>query len=196
MSCTHLGGIGGVRHSRWGSARGTIRAFFRLVALFFDFFLFYPRMGMSFSRTSTYVAFYRMAYSSRGLKVRPFIPKGCLVLTGVPHPPSFSFGPPLHCHSTSWTSAMSAPFPRCSAPRRSRSPLGPLARRSHPAGMSSARPDPSQGPGALLPPPGARPCDMSRGQAASAWVRASRALRSLGVRRPTPGVANGFFFRH
>jgi hypothetical protein len=153
-------------------------------------------MGMSFSRTSTYVAFYRMAYSSRGLKVRPFIPKGCLVLTGVPHPPSFSFGPPLHCHSTSWTSAMSAPFPRCSAPRRSRSPLGPLARRSHPAGMSSARPDPSQGPGALLPPPGARPCDMSRGQAASAWVRASRALRSLGVRRPTPGVANGFFFRH
>jgi len=72
----------------------------------------------------------------------------------------------------------------------------PLARRSGPADTLSARPDLMQGPGALLPPPGARPCKTFRGQAASAWVLGRRAPPwVVGVRRPMPSVANGFVFR-
>jgi hypothetical protein len=71
-----------------------------------------------------------------------------------------------------------------------------LARRPGPADTPSARPDLLQGPGALLPPPGARPCNMFRGQAASAWVVGRRAPHwVVGVRRPMPSVANGFVFR-
>lgn len=58
----------------------------------------------------------------------------------------------------------------CSAPCRSRSPLGPLARRSCPAGSLSVRPDPPQGPGARCPPRVASPANH------------------IGIRRPPPGL--------
>lgn len=55
-------------------------------------------------------------------------------------------------------------------------PLGPLARRSCPAGSSSACLEPPQGPGALLPPPRvSSPATRFGVQAASARVRAPRA---------------------
>ena len=52
-----------------------------------------------------------------------------------------------------------------------------------------------QGPGALIPPRGARPCKMFRGQATSAWVLGRRAPPwVVGVCRLMPSVANGFVF--
>jgi hypothetical protein len=95
-----------------------------------------------------------------------------------------------------WTSGAAASSPCCSAPGRFRLPLGPLARRSGLADPPSARPGPLQGPGVLLSPRGARPCNTSWGTGGIRLGPGVARLRgSLGVRRPTPCVANGFVFR-
>ena len=94
------------------------------------------------------------------------------------------------------TSGEAASVPCRSAPGRFRLPLGPLARRSGPADPPSARPEPLQGPGVLLSPRGARPCKTSWGTGGLRLGQGVACLRgSLGVRRPTPCVGNGFFFQ-
>ena len=94
------------------------------------------------------------------------------------------------------TSGGAASSPCCSAPGRSRLPLGPLGRCSGLADPQSARPGPLQGLGVLLSPRGARPCKPSWGTGGLRLGPGVTRLRgSLGVRRPTPCVATGFFFR-
>ena len=77
-------------------------------------------------------------------------------------------------------SVMVAALPCCSALGRFRLPLGPWPGVPAPRIPLSARLDLMQGPGALLPPPGARPCKISEVRRPPPGFRASRASVGLG----------------